>query len=140
MPTKRSKVYDTQGVIHRSRRSTCTIAPEEPPHIAQQTAPARYLDLITVAVPPALVACLAIATAAAVARLWRGGVSVSSSGHINLAGEACACACLSMMWSRFFDLQHHCAFGACQWHASPGYASQQQQAAHAGRQPAGPCF
>lgn len=46
----------------------------------------KYLDLITVAVPPALVACLAIATAAAVGRLWRRGISVSSSGHISLAG------------------------------------------------------
>jgi len=46
----------------------------------------KYLDMITVAVPPALVACLAIAVAAAVARLWRQRISVSSSGHVTLAG------------------------------------------------------
>jgi cation-transporting ATPase 13A2 len=37
-------------------------------------------------VPPALVACLAIATAASAGRLWRAGISVSSSGHVPLAG------------------------------------------------------
>jgi cation-transporting ATPase 13A2 len=42
--------------------------------------------MITVAVPPALVACLAIAVASATARLWARGVSVSSSGHVTLAG------------------------------------------------------
>ena len=46
----------------------------------------KYLDLITVAVPPALVGCLAIATAAAIYRLGRKGVYVSSEQHINLAG------------------------------------------------------
>lgn len=46
----------------------------------------KYLDMITVAVPPALAATLAVATAAAVSRLAKTGIFVSSSQHINFAG------------------------------------------------------
>lgn len=46
----------------------------------------KYLDMITVAVPPALAATLAVATAAAVSRLAKSGIFVSSSQHINFAG------------------------------------------------------
>lgn len=47
----------------------------------------RYLDLITVAVPPALPACLTVATAIAVSRLAEHGIFVSNPAAINAAGH-----------------------------------------------------
>jgi cation-transporting ATPase 13A3/4/5 len=47
----------------------------------------RYLDLVTVAVPPALPACLTVATAIAVARLARHEIFVSNPAAIALAGH-----------------------------------------------------
>lgn len=47
----------------------------------------RYLDLITVAVPPALPACLTVATAIAVSRLAEHGIFVSNPSAIAAAGH-----------------------------------------------------
>jgi cation-transporting ATPase 13A3/4/5 len=47
----------------------------------------RYLDLVTVAVPPALPACLTVATAIAVSRLAKHGIFVSNPSAINAAGH-----------------------------------------------------
>jgi cation-transporting P-type ATPase 13A2 len=47
----------------------------------------RYLDLVTVAVPPALPACLTVATAIAVSRLAEHGIFVSNPSAINAAGH-----------------------------------------------------
>ncbi len=47
----------------------------------------RYLDLVTVAVPPALPACLTVATAIAVSRLAEHGIFVSNPSAITAAGH-----------------------------------------------------
>lgn len=47
----------------------------------------RYFDLITVAVPPALPACLTVATALAITRLMHQGIYVSNPSAINAAGH-----------------------------------------------------
>lgn len=47
----------------------------------------RYLDLVTVAVPPALPACLTVATAIAVSRLAEHGIFVSNPAAITAAGH-----------------------------------------------------
>lgn len=47
----------------------------------------RYLDLVTVAVPPALPACLTVATAIAVSRLAEHSIFVSNPAAINAAGH-----------------------------------------------------
>lgn len=47
----------------------------------------KYLDLITIAVPPALPACLTVATTIAIARLARHDIFVSSPSAITAAGH-----------------------------------------------------
>lgn len=47
----------------------------------------KYLDLITIAVPPALPACLTVATAIAVSRLQGHGIFVSSPAAVTMAGH-----------------------------------------------------
>ncbi|KAI3436891.1 hypothetical protein D9Q98_006299 [Chlorella vulgaris] len=47
----------------------------------------KYLDMITIAVPPALPACLTVATAIAIARLQRHDIFVSNPAAVTLAGH-----------------------------------------------------
>jgi P-type E1-E2 ATPase len=47
----------------------------------------KYLDMITIAVPPALPACLTVATAIAVARLQQHDIFVSNPSAVALAGH-----------------------------------------------------
>ncbi|KXZ43114.1 hypothetical protein GPECTOR_102g67 [Gonium pectorale] len=47
----------------------------------------RFFDMITIAVPPALPACLTIATVFSIGRLRRKGVYVTSPDRITLAGQ-----------------------------------------------------
>ena len=47
----------------------------------------KYLDMITIAVPPALPACLTVATAIAVARLRSHDIFVSNPAAVALAGH-----------------------------------------------------
>lgn len=47
----------------------------------------KYLDMITIAVPPALPACLTVATAIAVSRLQTHGIFVSSPAAVAMAGH-----------------------------------------------------
>jgi len=47
----------------------------------------KYLDMITIAVPPALPACLTVATAIAVSRLQTHGIFVSSPAAVTIAGH-----------------------------------------------------
>lgn len=63
----------------------------------------RFLDMITVAVPPALPACLTIAMVFSISRLRNIGIFVTGPHTITVAGRldaicfdktgACACAC-----------------------------------------------
>ena len=47
----------------------------------------KYLDMITIAVPPALPACLTVSTAIAVSRLQTHGIFVSSPAAVTIAGH-----------------------------------------------------
>ncbi len=47
----------------------------------------RFFDMITIAVPPALPACLTIATVFSIGRLRKKGVYVTSPDRITLAGQ-----------------------------------------------------
>lgn len=47
----------------------------------------KYLDMITIAVPPALPACLTVATAIAVSRLQQHDIFVSNPSAVTLAGH-----------------------------------------------------
>ena len=47
----------------------------------------RFLDMITIAVPPALPACLAIATVLSIGRLRRRDVFVTSPERVAMAGQ-----------------------------------------------------
>ncbi len=47
----------------------------------------KYLDLITIAVPPALPACLTVATAIAISRLAKHDIFVSHPDAVAMAGH-----------------------------------------------------
>jgi P-type E1-E2 ATPase len=47
----------------------------------------KYLDMITIAVPPALPACLTVATAIAISRLQQHDIYVSNPTAVTLAGH-----------------------------------------------------
>lgn len=76
-----------QFVLYRPHRNHLFIPPAltlgRPPPCPQ----VRFFDMITIAVPPALPACLTIATVFSIGRLRKKGVYVTSPDRITLAGQ-----------------------------------------------------
>ena len=92
MPTKEYALsdfsiwYPLQCLLLRPLAPPLTLSPCSFPPPSHQVF-IRFLDMVTIAVPPALPACLAIATVLSIGRLRRRDVFVTSPERVAMAGQ-----------------------------------------------------